>query len=653
MPKIKHLPTHEAQKIAAGQVIERPADIIKELIENSIDAQATAITLYVEDAGKQLIRVVDNGCGMDSDDAQLCFEKHATSKIRSMDELQNISTFGFRGEAMPSIAAVCKVTLITKQQDAPEGLLVTIQNNVIQQCEPISASVGTDISAADLFFNIPARKKFLKKNDTELRHITQLFHAFCLVYPHIHFKFFSDNKQTLNCPPVHTISDRCTQLWQNIPAQHMLSLNAQDKNDSLHITGAISDHQNFRFDRSSIFLFVNNRWIKDFKLSNAFIKGYMNVAPQGRYPMGCLAITIDPKLVDINVHPRKEEVRFLNPRVVEQLIQQSVKTCLEENIAKRIPIKKNTFDFASSLLHQDEGQVSMSKFYTHVTPTSYSAHNQTMYKPFNFDAVFPEPQAWSATNTSLSQELQAYPSTGSGRTACNKDEKKLKNTISNPIVRPEPVEGTAMENNQINISNDTSTNTESSYTLIGQYHKTYILIEQKDGLFIIDQHAAHERILYELFAYRFTDVAIVQLLFPIVIMLSNNDIQIIEPYLSLFIENGITIELFGLNQLKVQATPVHLKDVSLEDLIKEAIGWINEYKYLDEQQFIKKLHEKLRAQMACKAAVKAGDILSHAHMQQLLTTLHTTENRLTCPHGRPTGWLLSNHEIEKKFKRKL
>ncbi len=673
MPKIKHLPAHEAQKIAAGQVIERPADIIKELIENSIDAGATAITLYVEDAGKQLIRVVDNGCGMDNDDAQLCFEKHATSKIRAMDELHTISTFGFRGEAMPSIAAVCKVTLITKQQDACEGLKLTVQENVIQQSEPISASTGTDISAADLFYTIPVRKKFLKKHDTELRHITQLFHAFCLDYPRIHFKFLSDNKQVLNCPPVQKIIDRCTQLWQNIPAEHMLTIDTQHKNDSLHITGAISDHQNFRFDRTGIFLFVNNRWIKDFKLSNAFIKGYMNVAPQGRYPMGCLAITIDPKLVDVNVHPRKEEVRFMNPRIVEQLIQTSVKTCLEENIAKRIPAAKNTFSFA---------QVPMSNQYHSTQPslkTSAGTASQaivrhslgvggsgrtvetdiqtTTYQPFNFDAVFPELQEWNTSDTAAPKTTQtdtqkivpSYMQQDSVQ-APQETDYILPTKVT---FNDEPREAVQTAIAHDTITHDATTVTEEPYTLIGQYHKTYILIEQKEGLFIIDQHAAHERILYELFAHRFTEVATVQLLFPVLITLSHDDIRIIEPYLPLFVQNGITIELFGANQLKVQATPVHLKDASLDDLIKQTIGWVNEYKYLDEQQFIKKLHEKLRAQMACKAAVKAGDILTHTHMQQLLTTLHATENRLTCPHGRPTGWLLSNHDIEKKFKRKL
>jgi len=213
--------------------------------------------------------------------------------------------------------------------------------------------------------------------------------------------------------------------------------------------------------------------------------------------------------------------------------------------------------------------------------------------------------------------------------------------------------GWPQETMQTAIAHDTAMISEESYAIVGQYLKTYILIEHKEGLFIVDQHAAHERILYELFAHRFAEVATVQLLFPTLISLSHDDIRIIEPYLPLFVQNGIAIELFGVNQLKIQATPVHLKDASLDDLIKQTIGWINEYKYLDEQQFIKKLHEKLRAQMACKAAVKAGDILTHAHMQQLLDTLHKTENRLTCPHGRPTGWLLSNHEIEKKFKRKL
>jgi len=530
------------------------------------------------------------------------------------------------------------------------------------------------------FFPDLANKKFLKKHDTELRHITQLFHAFCLDYPLIHFKFFSDKKQMLNCPPTQKIIDRCAQLWQNIPAQHMLALDTQSDSDTISISGAISDHQNFRFDRTGIFLFVNNRWIKDFKLSNALIKGYMNVAPPGRYPMASLAITIDSKLVDINVHPRKEEVRFLNPRTIEQLIQKSVKACLEENIAKHIPSIKNAFNFAPT---------PMTSHYDSEIPKRPEYH-QKPYTSFNFDASFPEPHAWDSINTLPNQppirqaapfyeqrnaieEYKAYPSIlrqaqderNSGQTAPHNYYDNLEATVQTTTVgpeafaRPEAVEATIQLTTksedllQATITHHTSTNGEQSYTLIGQYHKTYILIEQKEGLFIVDQHAAHERILYELFAHRFADVATVHLLFPLIISLSQDDMDIIEPYLPLFIENGINVEIFGLNQLKIQATPVHLKDASLEDLIKQTIGWINEYKYLDKEQFIKKLHEKLRAQMACKAAVKAGDVLTHAHMEQLLTTLHATENRLTCPHGRPTSWLLSNHDIEKKFKRKL
>jgi DNA mismatch repair protein MutL len=654
MPIIKHLPSHEAQKIAAGQVIERPADIIKELIENSIDADATSITLYVEDAGKQLIRVVDNGCGMDAQDAQTCFEKHATSKIQSMDELQHITTFGFRGEAMPSIAAVCKVNLITKQQNASEGLQLQLHDSIIQTIEPISASTGTDICASDLFYTIPVRKKFLKKNDTELRHITQLFHAFCFSYPAIHFKLFSDNKQLLNCPPVKSITDRCTQLWQNISTHHMLNVSTQTKDVTIH--GAISDHQNFKFDRTNIFLFVNNRWIKDFKLSNAFIKGYMNVAPQGRYPMGCLSITVDPKLVDINVHPRKEEVRFLHPRVVEQLIQATVKACLEENIAKRIPAAaKNNFTTARAPEHM----------YASLPSKNYAS---SVYTPFNFDAVFPPPESWNAFDTKPT--VDSSPITQSVSSFKNIHENNQPTLLSKDLqidianhssetgytdhyqTTPESAEKITQaaiahpECNETLVEN-------GAYTIIGQYNKTYILLEEEDGLFIIDQHAAHERVLYELFAHRFTDVALVPLLFPILITLTAHDIHTIEPYLSIFIENGISIELFSSTQLKIQATPVHLKEASFQDFIQEAIGWIHEYTYLDAQQLVKKLHEKLRAQMACKAAVKAGDILSHAHMQQLLESLQKSENRLTCPHGRPTGWLLSNHEIEKKFKRKL
>ena len=336
MPKIKQLSAHEAQKIAAGEVVERPANIVKELIENAIDAQATKIMVYLEDSGKKLIRIIDSGYGMSPDDAQLCFAQHATSKITSVNQLQTINTFGFRGEALGSIAAISKVTLITKEKDTPEGTKVLIEGSKVKEKQTIGCATGTDIAVRNLFYNIPARQKFLKKAQTEWRHIQQLFQAFCFSYPSIHFMLYSEGKLVYNCPPTDNLTSRCMQVWENNNTQHMLTINTSHDHDNLTIEGTISNHQHYRYDRSGIFFFVNHRWVKNFQLSKSLLKGYLNVIPQGRYPLAVINISIDPTVIDINIHPRKEEVKFMHPRRVEQLIQKAVKEALENNLSSHI-----------------------------------------------------------------------------------------------------------------------------------------------------------------------------------------------------------------------------------------------------------------------------------------------------------------------------
>ncbi len=629
MPRIQRLSAHDAQKIAAGQVIERPADIIKELVENSIDAQANHIAVYVEEAGKKLIRVVDDGCGMDVHDARMCFEKHATSKLNTIDQLNTINTFGFRGEAMPSIAAVCKVTLITRTAESTEGVKVESTENVIHSVDTVSAPIGTDISAADLFYTMPARQKFLKKTETEWRHILQLMQAFCLDYPTITFKVFADGKQVIHCPAVDSIINRFAQLWDHTISAHMLDLSAQKETGSLRITGAISDHQQFRFDRNHIFIFINNRWVKNFKLTNALIKGYMNVAPAGRYPIACIALTIDPSLVDVNIHPRKEEVSFVHPVVVENFIKEAVKTRLEENVTAYS--KTRTVEFATAQKTTPATAGSTPRFFNDFPQPSplfgakagkpihpqiaYTNHTPTpAYTPFNFDATLEESQSPTVTftQTPLPTKLPTDP---------DHQEAPLEQTLSDA-------------------------------RLIGQYHKTYLLIEQDDGLFLIDQHAAHERILYEKLKTQFADIATVSLLFPQLIPLSSQDLATLEPLLPVLEQVGIHTEPFGTQQLKINALPVIIKDSNIRELIEQTIGWIHENSDFEPLLLTSTIQEKLRAQMACKAAVKAGDILTEQQMNQLLLDLRATENRLTCPHGRPTGWLLSLHDIEKKFKRK-
>jgi DNA mismatch repair protein MutL len=623
MARIKQLSPQEAQKIAAGEVVERPANVVKELVENALDAGASSIAIYINDAGKSLIRIVDNGCGMNEEDAHTCFKHHATSKITRVDDLPTLTTFGFRGEALSSISAVSNVTLITKESEAATGIkLVLNQGTVIAQ-EQVSCNAGTDISIADLFFNVPARKKFLKTHDTELRQITLLFQAFCLDYLSVHFKLFTQGNLQYNCPPTSDLQQRAAQLWDHTIAQQIMPLHAEK--NGITIQGIISHHTYSRYDRSAIFFFVNRRWIKNHALSKALLKGYMNVLQPDKFPLGCINILLDPALVDINIHPRKEEVQFLNPRIAEQLLQTTVKENLEKHLSAQLNRKV-------SFSNQMSG-----------SPHEFHSHSPRMAplmspSPHVFSAQRPRP--FQESSTPFVPPLSIAFVQGSGEVSAETDSKGSSTALQLDI--PQPISET-----------QTNSTPHTEYQIIGQFHKTYILIEQEDSLFLVDQHAAHERILYELFSTRFDEVATIGLLFPQIITLNADEMQLLEAHLPIFTSNHIAVEIMGAQQLAVQAIPIHLKEMNIEELVRQTIGWIVEFNTIDAEAWYKKVNQKLHAQMACKAAVKAGDSLTMIQMQHLLAGLEKMENRFTCPHGRPTGWALPLYEIEKKFKRKL
>ena len=605
MQKIKQLPPHEAQKIAAGEVVERPTNLIKELIENALDAGADKISIWVEQAGKQRIRIVDNGCGMSAQDARICFYPHATSKITSIHDLSSISSFGFRGEALASITAVAKVTLITKEADTDQGIKLTIANHAITSEEPIGCNTGTDICVDDLFYNVPARKKFLKKDETEWRHITQLFQALSLAHRTVHFTLYRQNSVAYNCPPTDSIKERIAQLWSSNLYNHTVQVEAKHEPGSLTLTGAITDHQYTRFDRNAIFLFVNNRWVKNYQLSRALLKGYMNVLPGGKFPAAALFLTVPTESVDVNIHPRKEEVQLLHPVRVSRFVQETIKKSLENNLSVQLN--------QSVKLATPQAQYN--------SPFAAPTASQILSESFSHDFSLPAP-------------FGPTPSQRAPQAA---------KSIAGPVFAQQAV-----------VSADAGDAGRQSFngTIIGHAHKTYILIQQADGIYFVDQHAAHERILYEIFRNRFDEVAQVQLAFPQTIQMTESELDALTGHLELFTSNGIALERFGPTQLIVKATPVHIKDINLQELVVQVSSWIESDSTHQSDDVTKQLNERLHAQMACKAAIKAGDSLTHEQMRQLLTDLSQTDNRFTCPHGRPTGWLLGLYEIEKKFKRK-
>ncbi len=599
MSKIHKLAPEEARKIAAGEVAERPANVVKELVENSLDAGATEVSLFIEDGGKKLIRIVDNGFGMSKEDAYLCIEHHATSKITSVNDLATITTFGFRGEALSSISAVCKMTLSTKEADKDVGISLTIKGGSVVDESVKALNTGTDIALADLFYNVPARQKFLKSKETEWRAIVQLFHAFCLSYKGVTFKLSHNGRQIYTIPQAESLEARISQIFEPALKRTILLAEAKHEKMGLSLTVACSPSDYTRFDRSQIFCFVNNRWVKNYKLAQALIKGYQGMLPPQKYPAGVLFITLDAEFVDINIHPRKEEVQFLHPRIIQGLIEQTVKDKLEES-------QQKLFRPAQPIFHQQKQPV-VQQPVKEITPLPFITKPEI--PPKETPTLESQDAFLKAVTPYFSEEQAPMP-----------------------------------EQQQL-IVNDIN------YRLIGQVHTTYILIEIEKSLVYIDQHAAHERIMYERLKAQFEAVARVRLLFPQAIHLTKSDIDLLEPHFDLLSDFGITAQRTSDTELVISETPLFVKNQSLDDCIKQAIAVLHEHQYLDKSELQKIIQERIHALLSCKAAVKAGDTLSQEEMNNLINELYSIKNKLTCPHGRPTIWEFKINDLEKKFKR--
>jgi len=599
MSRIKILPLHEAQKIAAGEVVERPANVLKELLENALDAGANQIAIYVGAGGKQLIRIIDNGCGMSVEDARLCILPHATSKISSVDELDALETFGFRGEALASIAAVSKFKLVTRCVDAAEAIQLTIDAGNITKEEVVAANRGTDITIEDLFFNVPARKKFLKTEKTEWHAIQQLIYAYALDYPAVQFMLYHNQQRIISCTPCDTILARAQQIFDHTITERLLTLSDPEQNQhATKIEGVISDHQHGRYDRSHIYLFVNKRWVKNHKLAQAIIKGYQGVLQQGHYPCAIISITVPLHTVDINIHPRKEEVQFLHPRMVEDHIYALVKKRLEDHIAERLQVPR-------------------------VSHVAYQAHHNFAPQPMIQSPALPKITLSPVVPLQLAQEP------------------------FQEIAEPAPIFfEQALEQQQ-----HVHTDQEQTFTIKGQLALTYIMLETHEGLMLIDQHAAHERVLYEQIGARMQQQELIRLLFPEQIRLSPEDYARAIEHLQVLQNLGIEAEGWSENQILITATPVYVKPHMLKDIILALVEALKHTTVAEVAH--KKIQHTVQAMMACKAAIKANDILQQEEMHSLIKQLFATPNRLTCPHGRPTSWLLSIPEIERKFKRIL
>ena len=561
---------------------------------------------------------------MSPDDAKLSVAQHATSKIMKVEDLESIATFGFRGEALASINSVSNLTITTKTLDAQTGTQLAWNFGLLTEESLQSHQTGTTVSIANLFDNIPARKKFLKKDETEFRAIVMLFQAFCLDYQSIHFQLYDEHKLHFNCPPVTKLIERSAQLFDFNLYNKMTDLIQLD-NKLCSVTGIISTPGYYRYDRNQIFIFVNNRWVKNVDLTKAIMRGYAGLLPPQKFPAATIFITLPADQVDVNIHPKKEEIKFLHPKKIETIIINSIKATFEEAVSQQIQTPSTIMQPVVEL-----------------APFSY----QKSTNDYLYDNARPTFTSNWPTNTKIdmvpTQKIEPQDDQHQEFTppifAAHAFQAQKSTTVE---LKQAPFEQT-----QTNLLID-----HDEVAIIGQYKMTYILFEKENNLVFVDQHAAHERILYEQFKTNFCDIATIQLIFPEFIKLQKNDIETVTPYLSLLRDHGISAEIFSDTQLMIQATPIHLKNQLLQETMQQIVSWIHEMDETDATRISHLLNEKIHTKLACSAAIKAGEKLNLVQMQQLLKDLSKIEHRHSCPHGRPTFWVLPIDDVEKKFKR--
>ncbi len=591
--RIVILSEETTNKIAAGEVVERPASIVKELVENSIDAGAENIRVELEKGGCQSIRVVDDGSGIEKEDVALVFERHATSKINKFEDIYSVVSFGFRGEAMPSIASIARVELLTRREGDLEGTKAIVEAGKIKEIAPVGCPSGTQILVTKIFANIPARKKFLKTESTEQSLCLDVVTRLALAHPEIRFQVLVNGREVFAVPEAADIAERIAIVMGMDFSSHSISVQEQKENVSL--MGFISHPEFTRSNSKNIYLFVNKRFIRDNSLTHAVLSAYRQVIPPRRYPAAVLFIDLPPGDVDVNVHPAKMEVRFKDSRGIYELVSGT--------IARNLALAR---DLRGSFIYRLEPR-EKSFFIQNAKPEQIQAKSAGIFSRQNLQQAI--------DNDLLTRSVT----------------QKSRNIESSDARGKEPI-------------------TFVNFRYLGQFFNTYLVFAGDDGLLLIDQHAAHERIMLErLKRVEGQKIVSQQLLMPEVVSLNPAQIELFSGYIDFLREIGLEIEIFGRDAVVVKALPAILSSLQPKELIYDIVDQLSDQSRASSLQEKK---EKIYAALACRAAIKANSSLSSAEVEALCRDLAATPFNLTCPHGRPISIKFSLTEIERMFKRK-
>ena len=627
--KIEIMNAQLSNMIAAGEVVERPASAVKELVENSVDAQATKIEIHLQDSGVRQIKVIDNGSGMTDDDAKLAFLRHATSKVKSTHDIMRISTLGFRGEALPSIAAVADVKLKTSSGETA-GYFVHIKGGEIVAEEPFAMRKGTEIEVNHLFFNTPARLKHIKSLNTELSHITEYMTKTALAHPQIAITLTNNGREVFKTPGNTDIQTVIARIYGFDIAKKMHGFSGG--NDDFKISGLVSAPDVTRASRNYITLIVNNRPIKNYELVRAVVDAYHTFLPKDRYPIAVVNIDLDPTLVDVNVHPAKIEVRFSKEESLKSFIITEITKTLKSITA--IP----TIDLPKKTPSQPEPTYRQPSLMTN----NFNKQSLDNYQNYRGNADI-------STNSLKVREQPADAYDVTSEVARMVDLGVLApSSKQEPVTTQPPMPHMEKAEKKITVDIPSAAKTSLELYYIGQLHGTYLLAQNDEGLFLIDQHAAMERVEYEKNYPLLGSVASdkMELLVPITLSYPVAELVRIKAELSKLAEFGFDVEEFGTTDLIIRATPVWATKDALsivETILQVLIG--------GRHVEIAKLREAVAIMMSCKKSIKANQYINEAEVKGLLSDLCRCDQPYTCPHGRPIIVKLTKYEIERLFKR--
>lgn len=639
MSKIQVLDQVTIDKIAAGEVVERPASVVKELVENAIDAKAAAVTVEVKEGGISFMRIADNGCGIDREDVPGAFLRHSTSKIRNAEDLEHISSLGFRGEALSSIAAVSQVELITKTPEDSFGTRYMISGGKEEGMEDIGAPDGTTFLVRQLFYNVPARKKFLKTAMTEAGHVSDLMTRMALSHPHISFQFINNGQSKLHTSGNGNLRDVIYHIYGREIAANLINV-TYEKN-GIRITGYIGAPLISRGNRNFETYFINGRYVKSSIIYKAIEDAYKDFTMQHKYPFTVLHIEVVGEDVDVNVHPTKMEVRFHN----QQMVYNSIYEAVDQALHEKELIPEVTIDVPKAVPKAQ------------VKPEPVARSKEVIQSEVNRSAKVQPEKASGERDLDyfmeqMKKRVMSYHQQNSSA------EVKGKSDIFKPQVQVDRVKEAAasyrakQSPEQMTLFDGKLLDKEkrANYKIIGQVFDTYWLVEFDNSLYIIDQHAAHERVLYEktlreMKTREFTSQMIIP---PVILNLTMQETQLLRTYKDQFTRIGFEFEEFGQDSYAVRSVPANLFSIAKKELLMEMIDSLSEE--VHRRQSSELLDEKI-ASMSCKAAVKGNMRLSAQEVDALIGELLKLDNPYHCPHGRPTIISMSKRELEKKFKR--